>query len=152
MGSQGAGEGERHPGDISVWRHLVDACEWGEGTRYTLVKCLLMMCPLEQGNPLISLVSVMCSAGPWHTWGSGEGAGDEYVTLTRNLWAWGGDLMLCCLSVSYSLVGISPLVSALNCLPWFSLCWFDNMVNPALGFEIPNWTGHDHTKRNADLV
>lgn len=61
----------------------------------------------------------------------------------------------CCfavLSVSYSLAGISPSVSALNCSPWFSLCWFDNMVNPALGFEIPNWKRHDRTKQNADLV
>lgn len=52
----------------------------------------------------------------------------EFVSLGRRT--------VCCfavLSVSYSHVGISPLVSVLNCLPWFSLCWFDNMVNPLWG-------------------
>lgn len=37
MRSQGAGESEWHPGDASVWRLLTDACELGEGRRYTLM-------------------------------------------------------------------------------------------------------------------
>lgn len=49
MGSQGAGEGERHPQDASVWRHLTDVCDWGEGTRYTLVP--FNDVPIGAGHP-----------------------------------------------------------------------------------------------------